>query len=289
MQGFLSIIKPTGMSSAAVVGKVKRLLKTKKVGHMGTLDPAASGVLTIAVGKATKFFNYFLGKDKVYYAVAEFGVMTDTLDSEGNIISRHDKVITKEDILSRINNFIGEINQIPPIYSAIKINGRKAYELARAGKKVEIEPRKVKIYGFNILEELGENKFAFRIHCSAGTYIRSLLSDLSIALGTIANIPVIIREKCGDFDIQSSVCLSDIENFGDKALIKIEDKFAELKKIIFDEKYHKRIMNGVSIKNDFKIDENQEFLGYLNNDALFGLFICQNGQISCKINLYEGE
>ena len=146
MQGFYNIIKPTGISSAGVVSKIKKITKQKRVGHLGTLDPSASGVLTVAVGKATRFFDYFLKKDKVYFAIAEFGVKTDTLDSEGNILEKDTVNVNKKDVENQLHNFIGEIEQIPPIYSAININGKRAYELARSGQEVEIPKRKIKIY-----------------------------------------------------------------------------------------------------------------------------------------------
>lgn len=289
MIGFLNIIKPTGMSSAAVVSKVKKIAKQKRVGHLGTLDPAASGVLTVAVGKATKFFDYFLDKDKVYYAIAEFGILTDTLDSEGKIIEAQTVEISQSDIKKVISKFIGEIDQVPPLYSAININGKRAYELARQGQNIEIAPRKVKIYDIKMIERIGKNKYSFRIHCSAGTYIRSLLLDLAKTLGTVANIPVIIREKSGEFDIYKAFTLQELENELENKIIKVEDYFKNLKRIGFQNKDNKSILNGMKIKNIYNVHENEEFLGYLTNHQLFGLFICENNEIKCKINLYEGE
>ena len=179
MIGFYNVIKPTGMSSTQVVGKIKRIIQQKRVGHLGTLDSAASGVLPVAVGKATKFFDYFLNKDKVYYAIAEFGVETTTLDSEGEIIANNTKEISKKNIDDIINEFIGEIDQVPPVYSALKIGGVPAYKLARNGVNVKIKQRKTKIYSIECIEEIAKNIFSFRVHCSAGTYIRTLLSDMA--------------------------------------------------------------------------------------------------------------
>ena len=288
MQGFYNIIKPTGASSAFIVGKVKKAVKQKRVGHLGTLDPAASGVLTIAVGKATKFFDYFLNKDKVYFAIAEFGIQTDTLDSEGAIIETNNKKIDKKDIEENLIKFIGKIDQVPPMYSAISINGQRAYEIARNGGVVEMPMRTIDIYSFDFVRQIDDNKFAFRIHCSAGTYIRTLLSDLAKSLGTIANIPVIIREKSGNFELFNASTIEEIQNEPQKHLIKVEDVFSNLKKVNFDEKDLKKVINGVKIQNSYKIDENQEFLGYVNNQ-LFGLFACENNELLCKINLYEGD
>ena len=144
--GFVNIIKPTGMTSSDVVLRVKKILKTKKVGHLGTLDPAASGVLPVAVGKATKFFDYFLNKDKTYVAVVKFGIETDSLDSFGNITNKDNTIISKEDILKVIPEFIGKILQVPPKYSAIKINGKRACDLARENIDFEIKPKEITIH-----------------------------------------------------------------------------------------------------------------------------------------------
>jgi len=288
MQGFYNVIKPTGMSSAAVVGKIKKILKQKRVGHMGTLDPAASGVLTIGVGKVTRFFDYFLNKDKIYYAIAEFGVQTDTLDSEGNIIYNAPIKVKKEYIEKIIPQFTGEILQAPPMYSAININGKRAYELARQGQNFEIPKRKVFVYDFKIIERIADNKYSFRIHCSSGTYIRSLLSDMAKALGVVANIPVIIREKSGDFKLEKANTLEEIEDSPMGNIIKVENVFLSHKKINFTSDNVKKIINGVRIKNSYNICEKEDFLGYIEN-KLFGLFTCENNEIYCKINLYEGD
>lgn len=288
MLGFYNIIKPTGASSAFIVGKVKKAIKQKRVGHMGTLDPAASGVLTVAVGKATRFFDYFLNKDKVYFAIAEFGVQTTTLDSEGEVIANSPKSIDIKDIESNLCKFIGKIEQIPPIYSAISINGERAYDLARRGENFEMPKREVDIYDFSLVRQIDKNKFAFRIHCSAGTYIRTLLFDLAKSLGTVANIPVIIREKSGNFLLSDAVTIEDLQCEPEKYLLTVQDVFPTLKRVDFKERDCKKVLNGVKIQNSYSVNENEEFLGYINNE-LFGLFTCENGEIPCKINLYEGE
>ena len=288
MIGFYNIIKPTGSSSAHVVSKVRRVTKQKRVGHLGTLDPAASGVLTVAVGKATRFFDYFLNKDKQYYAIAEFGVKTDTLDSDGEVLINCPTKINKKAILDKLKSFTGEVEQVPPIYSAININGKRAYEIARSGKDVQMPMRKVQIHSFKLVEQIDDNKFAFRVKCSSGTYIRSLLYDLALSLGTVANIPVIIREESGQFNINDAVTLEDIECDYENNLIPIENVFHYLKRVEINEKQYKKVINGVSAENIYSLNENEEFLGYINN-KIFGLFVCNNNMISCKINLYEGE
>ena len=288
MQGFYNILKPTGLSSAAIVGKIKKILHQKKVGHMGTLDPAASGVLTIGVGKAARFFNYFLGKNKQYFAIAEFGIQTDTLDSEGDIVCTSDKIISEDEIRLKLVDFTGKIMQVPPIYSAININGKRAYEIARSGEKVELSKREIEIFSIKLVSKIDVNKYAFRVNCSSGTYIRSLLSDFAISMGTVSNIPVIIRERDGTFEIGRSSTLDEISKNPKENLISIDEMFPNLKKIIFFDKHSKKILNGVKIENEYKLSDGEEFFGYVNNE-LYGLFACKNGQIYCKINLYEGE
>ena len=158
LTGFVNILKPTGMTSSDVVCKVKKILGTKKVGHFGTLDPAASGVLPLGVGRGAKFFDYFLSKDKEYYALVEFGVLTDSLDSFGEVLETRDVDVSKEQILSVLPKFIGKIEQIPPKYSAVKINGEKACDLARKGVEFEIKSRQIEIFNIDLLQKIEKNK-----------------------------------------------------------------------------------------------------------------------------------
>ncbi|MBQ9790166.1 MAG: tRNA pseudouridine(55) synthase TruB [Clostridia bacterium] len=289
MIGFFNCLKPTGSSSTFIVSKIKRATREKRVGHLGTLDPAASGVLPVAVGKATKFFDYFLNKDKVYFAVAEFGVETDSLDSEGNVLKTQQTQISRAKIQSVLSDFVGEINQIPPVFSAVKIDGKKAYELARAGKNVEIKSRTVHVYSIELIEDVRENAFSFRVHCSAGTYIRTLLVDIAHKLGEIANVPVIIREKSGPFEIKNAATIDQIQNNPENYLISVENVFGHLKRVDFVEGDIKKVINGVSVSAlNYALAKNQEFLGYVGG-KLFGLFESDGLYLKCKVNLFEGE
>ena len=289
MIGFYNVLKPTGVSSTYVVSKVKRFAGEKRVGHLGTLDPAASGTLPVAVGKATKFFDYFLNKDKVYFAVAEFGVETDTLDSEGKVQKIQDTQVSREKIEGVLSQFVGKIKQVPPVFSALKIDGKKAYELAREGKEVKLQERTTQVYSICLIDEIAQNKYSFRVHCSAGTYIRTLLSDIAKALEEIANVPVIIREKSGPFDIVSAVTLEDIQASPEGCLMSVEDALPHLRKITFVSADEKKVLNGVAVSNsNYAVEKGQEFLGYIGA-KLFGLFECLEYNIVCKINLYEGE
>ncbi len=204
--------KPTGMSSFYAVKKVARMLGVKKAGHMGTLDPYGSGVLLIGVNKGTKLFDEYLKKDKTYIATFHFGYETDTLDSEGNIVKESYIQIEKTDIVKVLPKFVGKINQMPPAFSAKKINGKKAYELARSGKEVNLEPKEIEIYSLELLNDMGNNDFVFKIKCSRGTYIRSLCRDIANELSTCGTMLSIIRTTCGAFNIANSCTLQDIEN-----------------------------------------------------------------------------
>lgn len=200
MSGFYVINKPTGANSTKMVSLIKHTTK-HKCGHLGTLDPMAGGVLPVAVGKATKLFDWFLHKDKKYFAIGLFGVETTTLDSEGEIVQRQQVDIRKEQIDNIIDNFKGKIEQIPPRYSSVSINGNRAYDLARSGENFALPTRSVEIYDLKCTSQLDTNLFAFEVHCSAGTYIRSLILDIAKQLDTIATTVCIIRTASGAFSL----------------------------------------------------------------------------------------
>lgn len=289
LDGFVNIIKPTGMTSFEVVSRVKKLLNTKKVGHLGTLDPAASGVLPIAVGRATKFFNYFLNKDKEYVALVQFGIETDSLDSFGKILSQNDKIISFQELEEVIQNFIGEIYQVPPKYSAIKINGKRAYDLARENKDFDIKPRKISIFSIKTIKNCGNNMYLFKVHCSAGTYIRTLFYDIAQKLKTVSNTPVIIRTKSGCFYENNAITLDEFEK--NRMLQSIDTTLYNIKKVSVDEKTAKKLINGVKTSaNTLKIDikEGEEIFIYYEN-SIIGLFKIFENQLMPLIYLYKGE
>ena len=209
----INLNKPTGMSSFFAVKKVARLLGVKKAGHMGTLDPYGTGVLLVGVNKGTKLFEEYLNKTKTYIATFHFGYETDTLDSEGKIINQDktERLITKEMVLSVVNQFVGKQQQMPPLFSAKKINGKKAYEIAREGKAVELKSKEIEIYDLKLINCFEDNNFVFEISCSSGTYIRSLCRDIAYKLATYGTMLSIIRTKCGSFNLEDSCTLKDIE------------------------------------------------------------------------------
>ena len=252
-----------------------------------TIVYAASGVLPIAVGRATKFFDYFLSKDKEYYALVQFGYRSDTLDSFGEIEKVDNKIITSLMINDVKSKFIGEIEQIPPKYSAIKINGKKACDLARENIDFDIKPRKIHIYSIELKEEVGQNSFLFKVNCSAGTYIRTLFSDMAISLGTDAIVSVIIRSKSGMFDTKNAITIEELEQ--KKILLKIEDVFSSYKFIEVDENFAKKIINGlVNLKDEkgiFPLNEDS-FITIKGN--IIGLFCMKDCVLSRKVFIYSG-
>ena len=174
MNGFINIFKPSGITSAYALTKIKKAFKGEKIGHMGTLDPLASGVLPVGIGKCNRLFNYLLDKDKVYKAEFTFGYETDTLDSDGKIIQESKVVPSKEEILKVLPSLVGEVMQIPPSYSAKNVDGKRSYQLARQGIQVELPPKKVVISKIELDDVISDKTFAFTIYCKGGTYIRSI-------------------------------------------------------------------------------------------------------------------
>lgn len=210
IDGIIILNKPTGMNSMKAVKKVQYLLNADKAGHLGTLDPLGSGVLPIALGKATKLFEGHLKDRKVYRTVFKFGFLTDTLDSEGEILRQEEIEVSEQQVKSAIKLFVGKQNQMPPKYSAKKIKGKKAYELARANVDFELKPKEIEIFRFDYLEMIEKNTFLFEIECSSGTYIRSCCRDLAEKLNTCATMVAIIRVQSGEYKIEDSIVLDEV-------------------------------------------------------------------------------
>ena len=210
MFGFLNVYKPKGKTSHDVVAILRRVTKIKQIGHTGTLDPFAEGVLPICIGKATRLIEY-LNDGKAYIGTVQLGKSTTTYDLEGETVDVSDKTPDIEEIENELNNFRGNIEQLPPIYSAIKVNGKKLYEYARTGEEVEIKPRSVNINELKILNYDQENRILeLYIKCSKGTYIRSIAHDLGKNLGCFGHLIKLVRVKAGDFEVENSIKLEDL-------------------------------------------------------------------------------
>lgn len=283
MIGFVNVYKPSGMTSFQVVVKLKKIYNTKRVGHLGTLDPMAEGVLPVAIGKATKFFDYFLKKDKAYSAVFKCGVKTDTLDAEGEIEEENDFVPTIEEVKIASQKFVGKIQQIPPKFSAKKINGIRAYSMARSGKDFELKPNQVEIYSILASNGSDDKLFNFEIECSSGTYIRSLGVDILGSINTLATMVKLVRTRAGLFKIEDSFSLDKIEREPQKCLMSISNALKNVENVVIDDNQFFKLKNGVSIP--MQIEDGEYLVNY--NEVCLGLASVQNQILKLTINCLE--
>ncbi len=271
--GFLNIYKPVGMTSHDVVSVLRRVTKIKQIGHTGTLDPFAEGVLPICIGKATRLIEY-LQDDKEYLATVQFGAATNTFDLDGEKVFTSDKKVSRDDIKEGLKSFEGEISQFPPIFSAIKVKGKKLYEYARKGEEVEIQPRKVVIENIelkNFDEELQQAQILLK--CSKGTYIRSIANDLGKNLGCGGYLIKLIRTQAGKFRVENSVQLDGIDV--ESNLINPLD-ILNLPKIAVDNDDLARIKNGMLIYKT--CDKIGNFVSLIYNDVEI-----------CAVGIADGE
>lgn len=254
--GWIIIDKPQGVSSAGVVAEVRRITKTKKVGHAGTLDPNATGVLPIALGEATKTVPYILHSHKVYEFSVVWGIKTDTDDIVGLQLARSDVIPTAEAIARSLPEFQGKISQIPPQYSAIKVNGDRCYKLARQGIQVIIASREVEVCEFKVLAGAGEAETWFKVHCSKGTYVRSLARDLAQLLGTMGSVNHLRRVQVGKINIQNAISLDYLKNLGHSlgqghGFIQIHDALDDIPVIHVDHVTARDLIRGRAAAADF--------------------------------------
>ena len=253
MDGILLINKEPNMTSRDVVNKACHLLNTKKVGHTGTLDPMATGVLVLAINKGLKIVNEITALDKEYEAEITLGINTDTLDITGKTLDTKEVNVTNEDIDRVLKTFIGDYDMEVPLYSAIKINGKKLYEYARNNEEVEVPIHKVKVYELVRTNDIKDNKFSIRCKVSKGTYIRSLVRDISKELGTVGVMSKLNRTKQGKFDIKNCYTLKDIED-GNYKLIDIKDVL-DLPVVEVPDSIYNKVINGNKIDNTFDYDK----------------------------------
>ncbi len=271
VDGWLIIDKPKGMSSTQVVGKTRWLLHANKNGHTGTLDPFATGVLPIAFGEATKLVPFVTDGEKEYEFVVEWGAQTDTGDTEGKVIATSAKIPNRAEILVAIEHFIGKITQIPPMYSAIKINGQEAYKLARKGQSVEMPKREIEIYALELLAEY-EKSAKFRVRCSKGTYVRTLGADIAEYLGSKGYLSELRRTKCGNFSLENTILLDSLEKVEyieqrRKSLLPIETSLRDIAEIAVSAEDARKLSmgQGLSPKNYPGIKPAETVAAKLNN------------------------
>lgn len=265
MNGIILINKERGYTSRDIVNIVSKILNTKKIGHTGTLDPMAEGLLILTVGKCTKLCDYLTSEYKEYIAEFKLGYLTDTLDDTGNIIKRSNKIVQKDEIINIINSYKKEYFQTVPIYSAIKVNGKKLYEYARNNIDIELPKRKVIIKDIDILN-IGET---IKIKClvSKGTYIRSLIDDIGKSLGTYATMTKLVRIRQGNYIIDNSYTIEDIKNNNFK-IITIEEIFNEAERINIDNELYQRVINGNILDNIY----NNEYVLFFYKNKLISVY-----------------
>ena len=276
MNGILNIFKPKGMSSFDVVRVVKKVAKTGKVGHTGTLDPEATGVLPVCIGRATKIIDYIMDSEKVYEVTFKLGIRTTTYDLEGEVLEEKDTShLSDDNILAVIKEFIGEYSQVPPMYSALKQNGVRLYELARKGIEVEREGRLINIYNIEDIK-INNPYVSMKVTCSKGTYIRSLCYDIGEKLGVFATMTELNRSKTSVFEQSKSININDLteENI-EHYIVTMEDALSKYEAITVHGKYVKLLINGVRVAdNRFtkdKIINNRLYRVYDENNNLLGI------------------
>lgn len=251
MNGVIVVKKEKGCTSRDVVNRVSRILGTKKVGHIGTLDPLATGVLVLCVGTGLKLVELLMEHDKEYVATVKLGIETDTLDITGEVLKKQDVgEITREKLEGVLNSFLGKSMQEVPKYSAVKVNGKKLYEYARSGEDVSLPVKEIEVSNIELIGDFIDNTFTFSCSVSKGTYIRSLIRDIGYALGTVATMTALNRTRLGNFLEKDSYTVEDIEN-GKYSLLKIEEVL-DLPVIVVDDFLEKKIRNGCVLKKFFE-------------------------------------
>jgi tRNA pseudouridine55 synthase len=278
MKGFINVIKPEGMSSAYAVGAVKKKFNCP-CGHMGTLDPMASGVLPVGLGKTSRLFDYLLDKSKTYIAVFRFGKTSDTLDITGEITETTTIIPDEQTVKSKLNQFVGDIDQIPPKYSAKCIDGKRGYQLARKGVEFELKPKKVTITRFELLERVSDTDYKFVIDCKGGTYIRSLARDLGKACGSLALMTSLCRTASGVFNLENGVTVDDLKNTDDaeKYIIPSDDAVS-FEKVVLTNDQATRILNGLFDKYPL----NDGVYRVYNQTEFWGIGVVQDGILKIK-------
>ena len=283
LNGVINVYKEKGYTSHDVVAIVRKTLNIKKVGHTGTLDPDAEGVLPVCIGQATKLADYIMAERKSYTAEITFGAETTTQDASGDIIKEYEYTFDENRLREVIDTFKGEQTQVPPMYSAIKINGKKLYEIAREGKEIERKARKITVYDIRIAEINPPNKAIIEIDCSKGTYIRSLCSDIGNKLGWGAFMSSLTRTASGKFKLNEAVKLDELKNAAErgeaeKFIIPPDDVLSGYKRVTVSEKADKYLYNGGKIYGGYlkyykKPSDNEIVLGYDATGRLVGIYL----------------
>ena len=289
--GIINVYKEAGYTSFDVVAKMRGILGIKKIGHTGTLDPDATGVLPVCIGKATKVCDLLTDKDKTYEAVMRLGIVTDTQDMTGQVLEEHAVTVTEDEVRQAVGQFVGQIEQIPPMYSALKVGGQKLCDLARKGIEVERKPRPVNIYEIRI-KNIALPLVTMEVHCSKGTYIRTLCQDIGQALGCGGCMESLVRTQVASFALADSLTLAQIEDAKkadrlDQILLPIDQVFSAYPKVYASEEADKRLVNGNAIeqmqaRTDEAIGEGDPVRMYLSDGRFVGIYYLNEHQFKLK-------
>ncbi len=291
MDGIINIYKEAGYTSFDVVAKLRGILRERKIGHTGTLDPQATGVLPVCIGKATKLCELMLDKEKTYEAVMVFGITTDTEDMTGNILTEQPAFVTEEDVKRAAIQFTGVYGQVPPMYSALKVDGKRLYELAREGKEIERKPREVEIFENAVVslkkrEDGCLEQAVLRIRCSKGTYIRSLIRDMGAYLGCGACMKALVRVQAGPFCMKDALTLSDVERVRDEGrldsvVLPIESMLLKYDAVTVLPEFERYLYNGNKLEVSMlserdRFEENETVRVYDTKGCFIGLYLYRN-------------
>lgn len=286
MEGIAAVLKPPSMSSSDVVVDVRRIYETRRVGHLGTLDPEAAGVLPVCVGRAVRLFDYLVDKQKTYLCEIVFGTATDTQDAQGIVTETSDRVVTEAMFDGVLPQFTGRLLQTPPMYSALKYNGRKLYELALEGKEIPDKSREITIATLERAETLGKNRFLLSVVCSRGTYIRTLCSDIGKALGVPAHMAFLLRTASGAFTLDRTFTIAELETMKaegrlSKSLISCEEAVSHLLRLDLKADRRKPAMNGLPTRTNAADGIYRMYCG-----GFLGVGTVRNGDAVLKVHLY---
>ncbi|MBD5463143.1 MAG: tRNA pseudouridine(55) synthase TruB [Lachnospiraceae bacterium] len=280
--GIINVYKEAGYTSHDVVARLRGICGQKKIGHTGTLDPDAVGVLPVCLGNGTRLCDMLTDRRKEYIATLRLGMMTDTQDISGKVLEEREVLVSPPEVRKVILSFLGDSMQIPPMYSALKVNGKKLYELAREGKEVERAARPITVYGIEVLQE-EHPEYVFKVKCSKGTYIRTLCHDIGEQLGCGGVMTKLIRSRVGEFEIEKAHTLDELQRLADQgilseAIVPVEKMFEDYPALVVKESSHKVIQNGNQLKkedfmeNTEEIADGKEIRVYSHQNIFFGIY-----------------
>lgn len=297
--GIINVYKEKGFTSHDVVAKLRGICKQKKIGHTGTLDPDAVGVLPVCLGSATRLCDMLTDKDKEYIAVFRLGITTDTQDISGRVLEEREVTVSEEAAVKAIESFQGELLQVPPMYSALKVNGKKLYELAREGKEIERAARPVTVYEIEILEK-NMPEFTVRVKCSKGTYIRTLCHDIGRKLQCGAAMVSLVRTKAGRFEIEKAYTLLQLQALSDEGklnevIVPVEKMFENLPAVMVKESSYKALVNGnqlqaaglISMPEGEDVTSYEEMRVYNHEGCFYGIYrYDKNRKLFCPVRMF---